>query len=85
MDDVLYTGRTIRAAIQALLNFGRPKRIWLSPLRYEPTKLTNVINPWTAKDTTTAIIIANIIGNIILTVNVITYIYYNRISAYYIA
>ncbi|MFL2665100.1 MAG: bifunctional pyr operon transcriptional regulator/uracil phosphoribosyltransferase PyrR [Dehalococcoidia bacterium] len=32
VDDVLYTGRTIRAAIQALLNFGRPKRIQLAVL-----------------------------------------------------
>ena len=32
MDDVLYTGRTIRAAMQALLNFGRPKKIQLAVL-----------------------------------------------------
>jgi pyrimidine operon attenuation protein/uracil phosphoribosyltransferase len=29
VDDVLYTGRTIRAAMDALLSFGRPKRIEL--------------------------------------------------------
>lgn len=29
VDDVLYTGRTIRAAIDELIDFGRPKRIFL--------------------------------------------------------
>lgn len=29
VDDVLYTGRTIRAALDALLDYGRPKRIEL--------------------------------------------------------
>ena len=29
VDDVLYTGRTIRAALDALLEFGRPKSIQL--------------------------------------------------------
>ena len=32
VDDVLYTGRTIRAAIDALLEFGRPARIQLAVL-----------------------------------------------------
>lgn len=32
VDDVLYTGRTIRAALDALINMGRPKRITLSVL-----------------------------------------------------
>jgi pyrimidine operon attenuation protein/uracil phosphoribosyltransferase len=32
VDDVLYTGRTIRAAIDALLDFGRPARIQLAVL-----------------------------------------------------
>ena len=31
-DDVLYTGRTVRAAIDALLDFGRPKHIQLCVL-----------------------------------------------------
>ena len=31
-DDVLYTGRTVRAAIDALLDFGRPKSIQLCVL-----------------------------------------------------
>jgi len=32
VDDVLYTGRTIRAAIDALFDFGRPKAIQLAVL-----------------------------------------------------
>ncbi len=32
IDDVLYTGRTIRAAIEELLDFGRPKAIQLAVL-----------------------------------------------------
>ena len=32
VDDVLYTGRTIRAAMDALLDFGRPSRIELAIL-----------------------------------------------------
>jgi len=31
-DDVLYTGRTVRAAIDAVLDFGRPRRILLAVL-----------------------------------------------------
>lgn len=31
-DDVLYTGRTVRAALEALLDFGRPKEIQLCVL-----------------------------------------------------
>ncbi len=32
VDDVIYTGRTIRAALDALMDFGRPKRIQLAVL-----------------------------------------------------
>ena len=32
VDDVLYTGRTVRAAIDAILDFGRPKHIQLAVL-----------------------------------------------------
>jgi pyrimidine operon attenuation protein/uracil phosphoribosyltransferase len=32
VDDVLYTGRTIRAALDEIIDFGRPKRIWLAVL-----------------------------------------------------
>ncbi|MEE9197912.1 MAG: bifunctional pyr operon transcriptional regulator/uracil phosphoribosyltransferase PyrR [bacterium] len=30
VDDVLYTGRTVRAALAALVNFGRPRRVLLA-------------------------------------------------------
>jgi pyrimidine operon attenuation protein/uracil phosphoribosyltransferase len=32
VDDVLNTGRTVRAAIDCLLDYGRPHRIWLAAL-----------------------------------------------------
>lgn len=32
VDDVLYTGRTVRAAIDQIIDFGRPKRIQLAVL-----------------------------------------------------
>ena len=32
IDDVLYTGRTIRAALDALMDFGRPKKVELCVL-----------------------------------------------------
>jgi len=32
VDDVLMTGRSIRAAMQSLLDIGRPRRVWLSVL-----------------------------------------------------
>lgn len=32
IDDVLFTGRTVRAAMDALMNFGRPKKISLAVL-----------------------------------------------------
>jgi len=32
VDDVLYTGRTIRAAIEVLLSYGRPSKIQLAVL-----------------------------------------------------
>jgi pyrimidine operon attenuation protein/uracil phosphoribosyltransferase len=32
VDDVLYTGRTVRAAIDALVDFGRPRRVELAVL-----------------------------------------------------
>ena len=32
VDDVLYTGRTVRAALDELADFGRPDRIWLCVL-----------------------------------------------------
>ena len=32
VDDVLYTGRTIRAALDELVDFGRPRQVWLAVL-----------------------------------------------------
>ncbi|MGI8640897.1 MAG: bifunctional pyr operon transcriptional regulator/uracil phosphoribosyltransferase PyrR, partial [Pyrinomonadaceae bacterium] len=32
VDDVLYTGRTIRAALDQLMDFGRPRRVQLAVL-----------------------------------------------------
>ena len=32
VDDVIYTGRTVRAALDALMDFGRPKRVELAVL-----------------------------------------------------
>jgi pyrimidine operon attenuation protein/uracil phosphoribosyltransferase len=32
VDDVLFTGRTVRAALDALIDFGRPRRIELAVL-----------------------------------------------------
>ena len=32
VDDVLMTGRSVRAALQSLMDLGRPKRVWLSVL-----------------------------------------------------
>jgi pyrimidine operon attenuation protein/uracil phosphoribosyltransferase len=32
IDDVLYTGRTVRAAIDALFDYGRPRRVQLAVL-----------------------------------------------------
>ena len=32
VDDVLQTGRTVRAAIDALFDYGRPRRVWLAVL-----------------------------------------------------
>jgi len=32
VDDVLFTGRTIRAALDAIIDFGRPKRVYLAVL-----------------------------------------------------
>ena len=39
IDDVLYTGRTIRAALDAIQDFGRPKKVELCVLvdrRFNP-------------------------------------------------
>jgi len=36
VDDVLMTGRSARAAIQSLIDLGRPRRIWLAVLVDRP-------------------------------------------------
>ena len=32
VDDVLYTGRTVRAAINEIFDYGRPRKVWLAAL-----------------------------------------------------
>ena len=32
VDDVFYTGRTVRSAMDAIMSFGRPGRVWLAVL-----------------------------------------------------
>ncbi len=53
VDDVLFTGRTVRAALDALIDFGRPKKIELAilvdrggPLRELPIKADYVGGTW---------------------------------------
>lgn len=36
IDDVFWTGRTARAAMDAVLDFGRPRRLWLATLVIRP-------------------------------------------------
>lgn len=36
VDDVFWTGRTARAAMDAVLDFGRPRRLWLATLVIRP-------------------------------------------------
>lgn len=36
VDDVLYTGRTVRAALDELVDFGRPRRVYLAVLVERP-------------------------------------------------
>lgn len=36
VDDVFWTGRTARAAFDAVLDFGRPRRLWLATLVVRP-------------------------------------------------
>ena len=43
--------------------FGKPKNICWSPLKLEYIKMSKDITPWVANDTTTAIMIAKIIGS----------------------
>lgn len=42
IDDVLYTGRTIRAAMDAVMDFGRPRKIYISsPSRSWASRIAN--------------------------------------------
>ncbi len=36
VDDVIHTGRTVRAALNAIFEFGRPDRVWLAALVARP-------------------------------------------------
>lgn len=36
VDDVIHTGRTVRAALNAIFEFGRPDRVWLAALVSRP-------------------------------------------------
>lgn len=38
VDDVFWTGRTARAAMDAVLDFGRPRRLWLATLAIRPER-----------------------------------------------
>ena len=60
VDDVLFTGRTIRAAMDALIDFGRPKKIELAVLvdrgeeqRELPIKANYVAKEWQASGSNT--------------------------------
>jgi pyrimidine operon attenuation protein/uracil phosphoribosyltransferase len=60
VDDVLFTGRTIRAAMDALIDFGRPKKIELAVLidrgeeqRELPIKANYVAKEWQASGSDT--------------------------------
>ena len=57
VDDVLFTGRTVRAAMDALIDFGRPKKIELAVLvdrgeeqRELPIKANYVAKEWQTSD-----------------------------------
>jgi len=60
VDDVLFTGRTIRAAMDALIDFGRPKKIELAVLidrgeeqRELPIKANYVAKEWQTSNSDT--------------------------------
>lgn len=60
VDDVLFTGRTVRAAMDALIDFGRPKKIELAVLidrgegqRELPIKANYVAKEWETSGTDT--------------------------------
>ncbi|MBD3346319.1 MAG: bifunctional pyr operon transcriptional regulator/uracil phosphoribosyltransferase PyrR [Chitinivibrionales bacterium] len=54
VDDVLYTGRTVRAALDALMDFGRPKIIRLAVLIDRGHRELPIRADYVGKKTTTA-------------------------------
>ncbi len=48
VDDVFWTGRTARAAIEEVLDFGRPKRLWLATLVIRPGRELPIVPDVTA-------------------------------------
>jgi len=53
VDDVLYTGRTVRAALDALMDFGRPKKIQLCVLIDRGNRELPIRSDFVAKKMTT--------------------------------
>jgi pyrimidine operon attenuation protein/uracil phosphoribosyltransferase len=54
VDDVLYTGRTVRAALDALMDFGRPKTIQLAVLVDRGKRELPIRADYVGKEITTA-------------------------------
>ena len=50
VDDVFWTGRTARAALDAVLDFGRPGRLWLATLVTRPGRELPIVPDATALD-----------------------------------
>jgi pyrimidine operon attenuation protein/uracil phosphoribosyltransferase len=48
VDDVFWTGRTARAALDEVLDFGRPKRLWLVTLVERPGRELPIVPDLTA-------------------------------------
>ena len=55
IDDVLYTGRTTRAALEALMSFGRPAKIQLAVLVDRGHRELPIKPDFVGKDITTSI------------------------------
>ncbi len=53
VDDVLYTGRTVRAALDALVHFGRPKAVYLFCLIDRGWRELPICANWVGKRITT--------------------------------
>lgn len=54
VDDVLYTGRTVRAAIEALFDYGRPERVQLAVLADRGHRELPIRSDYTGKNLPTA-------------------------------